>query len=113
MRRLVLFPRFIPQLLNPMKTTAPSIPKIRTASELKWHVEQSGECPHFFSRSSMRFFGDTMANYGVRAGLATVTTSMGEKVECFELYRRRPVKHGLASPAFFNARTFARVHPSS
>jgi len=55
------------------------------ASELKYNVEKNGS--NFFSHSSMKFFGDTMKNYGVRS--ATVTTWDGETVECWELYRRQ------------------------
>ena len=77
------------------------------ASELKYQVEQAGHDPHFFDRKTMRFFGDTMRNYGVCP--ATITTYTGETVEAWELYRRRPVKHGLKSSAHFDKRTFARV----
>lgn len=86
---------------------------IKTASDLKFAVEQSGHEPHFFTRSTMKFFGDTMRNYGVRKN--TITTGHGNNkktVSVFELYRRRAVKHGLASSAYFNAQTFARVFPS-
>jgi hypothetical protein len=85
--------------------------KIKTASDLKYHVEQAGHDPHFFTRSSMRFFGDRMSNYGIRQPV-TVTTQSGEKVPAYELTRRRPVKHGLASSAWFHAETFARVFPA-
>jgi len=66
------------------------------ASELKRHVMGRGS--HFFDRDTMRFFGDTMRNYGVRK--ATIATALGD-VECWELYRRRPVKDGQKSSAFF------------
>lgn len=36
-----------------------------TPSELKYHVEQ-GSDRHFFERETMKFFGDTMKNYGCR-----------------------------------------------
>ena len=36
------------------------------ASELKRKVESAGREPYFFTRSSMKFFGDTMRNYGAR-----------------------------------------------
>ena len=42
-----------------------------TASELKYQVEVSGNEPHYFTRSTMKFFGDTMRNYGVRSGEVT------------------------------------------
>lgn len=77
------------------------------ASELKYHVENRGTESHFFTRSSMKFFGDTMRNYGVRS--ATVKTFRGDVVECWELYRRRPVKCGLQSSVYFDKQTFARV----
>lgn len=37
-----------------------------TPSELKHKIEQTGEEPYFFTRETMRFFGDTMANFGCR-----------------------------------------------
>ena len=53
-----------------------------------------GNC--FFDSVTMKFFGDTMRNYGVR-----VIEHEGE--ELFELYRKKPVKGGLTSSAYFNA----------
>jgi hypothetical protein len=84
--------------------------QIKTASDLKWHVEQAGHAPHFFTRETMRFFGDTMANYGVRQPVE-VDTASGGKVMAYELFRRRPVKHNNSQSAWFNAETFARVYP--
>ena len=75
-----------------------------TPSELKYRVEQSGKNPHFFTRKTMKFFGDTMKNYGCRA--ATLNS-----VECWELYRKRPVKHGLQKSHFFDKVTFDKVRP--
>ena len=67
-----------------------------TPSELKYHVEATGS--HYFSRETMKFFGDTMANYGAcDAG------------DCWELFRRKPVKMGLKESAFFDKVTFKRV----
>lgn len=74
-------------------------------SELKAKVERRGS--HFFTRDSMKFAGDTMRNYGVR-GPVTLKTSTGEIVQCWELYRRHPVKHGLQSSAYFAVDTFER-----
>ena len=76
-----------------------------TASELKYKVEDTGS--YFFTRNSMKFFGDTMRNYGVRK--ATIEKN-SEAVEVWELYRRRPVKHGLQTSAYFDKVTFDRVH---
>jgi len=77
-----------------------------TASELKYKVEQSGEEPYFFTPKTMRFFGDTMRNYGVRS--AVITTFTQKHIEVWELYRKRPVRHGLSDSAYFRKDTFAR-----
>jgi hypothetical protein len=78
-------------------------------SDLKFHVDQTGS--KFFTPDSMKFFGDKMSNYGVSAKPVTVTTST-RTVECWELYRKRPVKHGLQKPAYFSVETFERVLPA-
>ncbi len=78
-----------------------------TASDLKYHVQETGSC--FFDRSSMKFFGDTMANYYVSANPVNITTSSGVKHLCWELTRRRPVKMGLQDPAYFDWVTYERV----
>lgn len=67
-----------------------------TKYELKRAVEARGSL--FFTRNNMAFSGDTMANYGTR--VTTILTHDG-KVPVIELYRRRPVKHGLSSSAYF------------
>ena len=82
-----------------------------TASELKYRVETAGHESHFFTRATMRFFGDRMANYGVRDA-GEVKTNSGDTVPAWELYRRRAVKHGLQASAYFNKDTFARVFPA-
>ena len=79
-----------------------------TPSELKANVE-IGADSFFFTRDNMRFFGDTMRNYGVRQ--ATIKTRNDDSVDCWELYRKRPVKHGVQSSAFFDKASFARVFP--
>ena len=73
------------------------------ASELKAKIEQTGEQPYFFTRETMRFFGDTMKNFGVRQ-----STRGG--VPVWELYRKRPVKHGLQGSFYFDQQTFRRVY---
>lgn len=80
--------------------------QIKTASQLRAFVEETES--HFFDRASMRFFGDTMKNYGVRR-LASVETLSGDQIPVFELYRRRPVKNGLQSSSYFCVVTFRRV----
>ena len=81
-----------------------------TPSELKYQVEQAGHDPYFFTRSTMRFFGDTMRNYGVRDA-GTVETLSGDKIAVWELYRKRPVRHNNSAAAYFDKLTFAQVFP--
>jgi hypothetical protein len=78
-----------------------------TPSQLKTEVEATGSV--FFRRDTMRFHGDTMRNYGVRA--VRVETNNGDTVDAWELFRRMPVKHGVASSAYFRRDTFTRVFP--
>lgn len=78
-----------------------------TPSDLKIHVENTGS--YFFTRETMSFFGDTMSNYRVRS--ATVIDHFNKKVECWELWRKRPVKYGECSSAYFDKQTFERVLP--
>jgi hypothetical protein len=69
-----------------------------TASTLKYLYERNNPGGHFFDRDTMRFFGDTMRNFGVRDGgmVDTLTTKGIERnVPVWELYRKRPVKCGL------------------
>ena len=73
-----------------------------TPSELKYNVESRGETSHFFDRKTMKFFGDTMANFGVRS-------AERNGVECWELYRKRPVKNRLNTSHFFDKRDFRIV----
>ena len=78
-----------------------------TPSELKANILKHDPESHFFDRKTMRFFGDAMRNYGVRK-----TEIIGYDplpVEVWELYRKRPVKHGLQSSAFFRRSDFQQV----
>jgi len=68
-----------------------------TASELK--ALYCRHCPggHFFDRKTMKFFGDTMANFAVR-DVGRVKSGYGKgakKVEAVVLYRKRPNRGGL------------------
>lgn len=76
-----------------------------TPSELKYQTVQTE--PYFFDRKTMKFFGDSMRNYGVRS--AVIKTREKENVEVWELYRKSPVKHGLVKSAYFDKQTFKRV----
>lgn len=88
-----------------------------TVYELKARVSTGFDC-HFFTRKTMRFFGDTMHNYGIKDG-GTIETHWDESgnnysetprtIEIWELYRKRPVKYGLQSSAYFDKQTFRRV----
>jgi len=91
-----------------------------TPTELKHQVEQ-GTDRHFFARGTMRFFGDTMRNYGVRDGGAIEShwdnkgnnyRETPRTIEVWELYRKRPVKHGLTDSAYFDKKTYRRVFSS-
>ena len=81
-----------------------------TKTELKNNVESNGS--YFFTRQTMRFFGDTMANYYVPKNPVQVKGYDGNFTQCWELQRRRPVKVGLCDSAFFSCVNFSRVHPA-
>ena len=70
-----------------------------TLSQFAYRVGQTGS--YFFSPKTMKFFGDTRKNYR----LSTVNI---DGKEYYKLSRKKPVKHGLQSPAYFDM-TFERV----
>ena len=69
-----------------------------TPSKLKAKIIEHDPETHFFDAKTMKFFGDTMKNYGVYSN-----------GDYWELYRKHPVKHGLKDSAFFDKTTFERV----
>lgn len=79
-----------------------------TPSELKANIIKHDPDSHYFDRKTMRFFGDTMRNYRVRK-TEIITHGDPVPVEVWELYRKRPVKHGLKSSAFFRTTDFQQV----
>ena len=88
-----------------------------TPSELKYQIEQTGKEQHYFDRKTMKFWGDTMKNYGVRS--VTVLAQFNEHgeyneegypTETWELYRKRPVKHGMSKSAYFRKSDYSRIH---
>jgi hypothetical protein len=89
-----------------------------TPSELKYNVEQ-GPDSFFFTRETMRFFGDTMQNYGVRSTIipyqwdetGNIYQETPRELEVWELFRRHPVKYGLKDSAYFDKKTYRRVFP--
>ncbi len=75
-----------------------------TPSELKALYERNEEgAALYFTRDTMKFFGDTMKNYGVRKIQVAEKwdESKPEPFEAWELYRIKPVKHGLKSSSYF------------
>lgn len=85
-------------------------------SELKAKIESRGTESHFFDRKTMRFFGDTMRNFGARKVViksqfdsSGTYHENGIEREVWELYRKRPVKAGNQSSAYFDVNTFNRV----
>jgi len=80
-----------------------------TKSELRQRVIDTGS--HFFDRSTMRFFGDTMANYSCGKNPIEVKDRQGNTRKVYALWRKRTVKDGLGDTAYFDAETFARVFP--
>ena len=79
-----------------------------TPSELKSNIIKREPNSHYFDRKTMRFFGDTMRNYGVRK-TAIVGHYDPLPVEVWELYRKRPVNHGVKSSAFFRVSDFQQI----
>ena len=76
-----------------------------TPYDLKDKLESTRSTSKFFCRENMKFAGDTMRNYGVLS--ATIQTwTDPEPVEVWELYRKRPVKHGLMRSAYFRKDNF-------
>jgi hypothetical protein len=68
-----------------------------TAYELKALHHKNFPDGHYFDRRTMRFFGDTMKNFGVyNVGMVKVLDS-GEirEVDAVMLYRKRPVNGGM------------------
>lgn len=66
-----------------------------TLSELKALNERNGG--YFFSRNTMKFFGDTMKNFGLRKT---------DDPKIVEVYRKKATKHGSAGRTWkFNTET--------
>lgn len=57
--------------------------QIKTPSQLKQFVENGPDENYYFTRKTMRFFGDTMANFGIRHH------NKGTPNHFVELYRKR------------------------
>lgn len=84
--------------------------QVMTASDLKWNYNEKQQ-GKFFDRASMKFFGDTMSNYYVARRPVFISTYSGNRVKCWELQRKKPVKSGMQSNAYFACSDFRRVLP--
>ena len=80
-----------------------------TSSELKYQFEGMHPASYFFDRKTLAFFGDTMKNYGVRETRVTTYDSDAPRA-VYELYRKRAVKYGLKSSAYFDKLTLQIHH---
>ena len=89
-----------------------------TPSELKRQVENARPETNFFTRDTMKYFGDTMKNYGVRTtttyvrydSTGNLLSEFGKPVEVWELYRKKPVKWNIQGSAYFYKDTFRRAY---
>jgi hypothetical protein len=81
-----------------------------TASKLKRLYQRNNPKGHFFSRSNMRFLGDTMGNFYVM-DCGVVTTYSGDSVPAWGLRRRSPVNGGLVGLcAYFSKEDESELH---
>jgi hypothetical protein len=89
--------------------------KTISASELKYRVESAGHESHFFTRPTMKFFGDTMRNFTVEdAGLVECGHPDSPYiVDCYVLRRKTKTHKGAQAGyfAWFNKENYARVFP--
>lgn len=88
--------------------------KIKTASDLiYWHNELNPDS-YYFSKSRMKYFGDSVTNYYVpisdgEAKVFKIKTLSGDVVNAYRLDRKKPVKHGYQSSSFFNVNGLGKV----
>lgn len=78
--------------------------KIETVSDLKYAFEDTGIHPYFFSRKTIRFFGQTMRHFRLSKKLVEVN---GEK--CFYLTGKNPLTKR-THEYFFSATTLEQVY---
>ena len=71
-----------------------------TTSYLKYCTQETN--PHFFTRSTMKFFDDAMKNFGVRSGTI-------DDIEVWELYRKKAVRHCCQGSHYFRKDNFEEV----
>jgi hypothetical protein len=67
-----------------------------TIHELKYNYELNNPGGFFFARKTMKFFADTLSNFGVKKASIRARTVKGiETVEVYDLIRKKPVNGGL------------------
>lgn len=70
-----------------------------TVYELKRLYYLNNPDGHYFDRETMRFFGDSMRNFGLRdvgkIKRLNFTSGEAEEIDAVLLYRRHPVNGGL------------------
>ena len=83
---------------------------IKTASDLKAAVEASGNEQYYFTRESMKFFGDWLGNYKVSTEVVK-TPEVPNGLLVYKLSRMKPVKHNNQESAYFSTQNFRRIFP--
>ena len=70
---------------------------------LKYLYQKQDPQGHFFDRDTLRYFGDTMRNFGVVDGgtIKALINGRIEEVAVWKLYRKKPVKNGLYGHCVF------------
>lgn len=82
-----------------------------TPAELKRKVIAADPETFFFTRNNMKFAGDTMKNFGVRAAVVDLNDGVTKDVKVWELYRKQTTPKGMSGSFFFDAVTFERCRP--
>jgi hypothetical protein len=82
-----------------------------TPSDLKRHHETNNPDSYFFSRETMRFFGDTMSNYATSSRIYYMRGYDGSLTPCYRLTRKKPTRKGAPITSwFFAVNGFTRLH---
>ena len=78
-----------------------------TASQLKFYHELHHPNSYFFTRETMRCWGDKMSNFGC------INTKLND-IDVYCLYRKKMIsaqhKYLMDSHYYFDAQTFRRIH---
>ena len=92
------------------------------ASEPKYRIESANKETHYFSKATMKVFGDTMANFNVRTAIVKTnwdangnyTETGGSIVECWALVRKKTTPKGCPAgvASYWDKQTLERVRGS-